>query len=401
MLPASLSSGKLKDRAEPSLSNCAVAYKNVRRSPSQISLDTISIDSSLLEEQFLDSDGSESLLLLVKDACIDDASVISLKEASIDQSPAESANEAFGTDGCGRISPDVCSTASHSVEQIPGDLVSVLVFNVFGVNCAIDVKGEDTTVSFQINQVLPKQHGNISVRQYLSNRSLDRHQSSMTQECKKELPEVSLRLENGPSAGVHSPLAAQNGFLECMIKNFNSEFLVSSLTNLGVFLEDDVPADIIPMKIEIMGTRINLKDDNPCRDQSAHDPLPVELFIDQLIVSRNDDGRFCIGGAQFSSQKLPNSEITKQTVLSCLKCDESKEVRCVSQSTQTVPKDQTATGQSDVGVNNSAVGCSVNTEKLLLEENECLKQELAKTKLALAEAHMEKDDLLQQIRRVN
>lgn len=50
--------------------------------------------------------------------------------------------------------------------------VSVLVFNVFGVNCAIDVKGEDTTVSFQINQVLPKQHGNISVRQYLSNRSL-------------------------------------------------------------------------------------------------------------------------------------------------------------------------------------------------------------------------------------
>lgn len=40
------------------------------------------------------------------------------------------------------------------------------------------------------------------------------------------------------------------------------------------------------------------KDDNPCRDQSAHDPLPVELFIDQLIVSRNDDGRFCIGGEE-------------------------------------------------------------------------------------------------------
>ncbi|XP_078275967.1 bridge-like lipid transfer protein family member 3B isoform X3 [Rhinoraja longicauda] len=367
VLPASLSSSKLKDRAEPTLSNCAVAYKNVRRSPSQISLDTISIDSGLLEEQFLDSDGSESLLLLVKDACIDDASVISLKEASIDQSPAESANGAFGTEGCGRISPDVCSTASQSVEQTPGDLVSVLVFNVFGVNCAIDVTGEDTTVSFQINQVLPKQHGNISVRQYLSNRSLDRHQPSLTQECKKESPEVSLRLENGPSAGVHSPLAAQNGFLQCMIKNFNSEFLISSLTNLGVFLVDDVPADIIPMKIEIMGTRINLKDDNPCRDQSVHDPM---LFIDQLIVSRNDDGRFCIGAAQFSSQKLPNSEITKQTVLSCLKCDESKEVRCVSQSTQTVPKDQPAAGQLDLGVNNSAVGCSVNTEKQQTQDTE-------------------------------
>lgn len=64
-------------------------------------------------------------MFIFSDACIDDASVISLKEASIDQSPAESANEAFGTDGCGRISPDVCSTASHSVEQIPGDLVNM------------------------------------------------------------------------------------------------------------------------------------------------------------------------------------------------------------------------------------------------------------------------------------
>ncbi|XP_051890061.1 UHRF1-binding protein 1-like isoform X2 [Pristis pectinata] len=400
VLPQSLSSGKLKDRVEPSLSNCAVAYKNVRRSPSQISLDTISIDSSLLEEQFLESDGNESLLLLVKDACIDDTSVVSLKEASIDQSPAESANGAFRTEDCGRISPDVCSTASQSVEQTPGDLVSVMVFNVFGVSCAIDVKGEDTAVSFQINQVIPNQHGNISVRQYLSNRSMDRHQSSLTQECRKESPEVSVRLEGGPSAAVHSPLAVQNGFLQCMIKNFNSEFLISSLTNLGTFLEDEAPADIIPMKIEITDTRINLKDDNPCREQLAHDPLPVELFIDHLIVSRNDDGRFCIGGAQFSSQNLANSGITKQTVLSCLKCDESKEVRCVSQSTQTVAKDQLAPAQSDLGVINSAAE-SVNREKLLLEENECLKQELAKAKLALAEAQMENDSLLHQIKRVN
>ncbi|XP_062928608.1 UHRF1-binding protein 1-like isoform X3 [Mobula hypostoma] len=394
MLAQSLSSGKLKDRAEPSLPNCAVTYKNVRRSPSEISLDTVSIDSSLLEEQSLENDGNESLPWSLKDAGIDDTSVVSLKEASIDQSPAESANGAFGTENCGRISPDVCSTASQSVEQAPGDLVSVMVFNVFGVSCAFDVKGEDTAVSLQINQVIPSQHGNISVRQYLSNRSLDRHQSSLIQECKKELPEVSLRLEGGPSAAVHSPLAVQNGFLQCIVKDFNSEFLISSLTNLGIFLEDEVPADIIPMKIEITDSKIKLKDDNPCREQPTHDPLPVELMIDHLIVSRNDDGRFCIGGAQFSSQTQANNGNTKQTILSCLKSDESKEVRFMSQSTQTDPKDQFAPEQSEAGN-------SVTREKLLLEENECLKQELAKTKLALAEAQMENDSLLQQIKRVN
>uniref|UniRef100_UPI00398EFD82 bridge-like lipid transfer protein family member 3B isoform X1 n=1 Tax=Pristiophorus japonicus TaxID=55135 RepID=UPI00398EFD82 len=397
VLPQSVSSGKLKDRSQPSLTNCPVVYKNIRRSPSQISLDTISIDSSLLEEQFLESDGNESL----KDACIDDASIISLKEASIDQSPAESANGAFGTEDCGRVSPDVYSAASQSVEESPGDLVSVMVFNVFGINCAIDVKGEDTAVCLQVNQVIPNQLGNVSVRQYLSNRSMDRHQASMKQEHRKELPEVSLRLEGGPSAAVHSSLAVKNGFLQCIIKNFKSEFLMSSLTNLGTFLEDEVPADIIPMKIEITDTRINLKDDNSRRDQPARDPLPMELFIDNLIVRRSDDGTFCIGGAQRSSQNPANSESTKQTVLSCLKCDELKEVRYVAQSTQTVPKKPRPPGQSDLGVIKSATGCSVNREQLLLEENECLKRELAKAKMALAEAQMEKDSLMHQIKRVN
>ncbi|XP_067860955.1 UHRF1-binding protein 1-like isoform X1 [Heptranchias perlo] len=400
-LPQSVSSGKLKDRAQPSLTNCPVVYKNVRRSPSQISLDTISIDSNLLEEQYLESDGNESLLLLEKDACIDDASVISLKEASIDQSPAESANGAFGTEDCGRVSPDVCSAASQSVEESPGDLVSVMVFNVFGINCTIDVKGEDAAVCLQVNQVIPNQLGNVNVRQYLSNRSMDRHQSSLAQEHRKESPEVSLRLEIGPSAAVHSSLAVKNGFLQCMIKNFNSEFLMSSLTNLGIFLEDEVSADIIPMKIEVTDSKINLKDDSPRRDQSACDPLPVELFIDNLIMRRSDDGTFCIGGAQLSSQNPANNEFTKQTVLSCLKCDESKEVRYVSQSTQTVPKKPRPPGQSDLGVIKSAAGYSVNREQLLLEENECLKQELAKAKVALAEAQMEKDSLIHQIKRVN
>ncbi|XP_043569586.1 UHRF1-binding protein 1-like isoform X1 [Chiloscyllium plagiosum] len=400
VLPQSISSGKLKDRAQPSFTNYPVVHKNVRRSPSQISLDTLSIDSSLLEEQFLESDANESFLLLERAACIDDASVISLKEASIDQSPAESANGAFGSEDCGRMSPDVCSAASQSVEESPGDLVSVMIFNLFGINCAIDVKGEDTAVCLQVNQVIPKQLGNVNIRQYLSNRSMDRHQSSVTQEHRKELPEVSLRLESGPSAAVHSSLAVKNGFLQCSVKNFNSEFLMSSLTNLGTFLEDEAPADIIPMKIEITDTQINLTDDSPRHDLSAHEPLPIKLFIDNLIVRRSDDGTFCIGGVQLSSQNSANSKYTKQTVLSCLKCHESKEVRYVSQFTQTDVVKSNLPGQPDHGIKSTA-GSSTDREQLLLEENECLKQELAKAKIALADAEMEKDRLIHQIKRVN
>ncbi|XP_007905913.1 UHRF1-binding protein 1-like [Callorhinchus milii] len=391
--------GRLKEHSQSSLSNCPVVYKHVKRTPSQNSLDNISIDSNTLEDP-LEMDGNESLLLLEKDGSVDDNSVISLKEETFDQSPAESAHGAHGTEDYGRVSPDICSAASQSVEESSGDLVSVMVFKAFGINCGIDVKGEDAAVYLQINQVLPNQLGNVSVRQYLSNRSMDRQTSTQIPEHRKEIPEVNLRLEIGPTTAVHSPLAVKSGFLQCKIEKFKSEFLMSSLTNLGKFLEDEVSSDIIPMKIEITDTRINLKDDNLQGDPSAHDPMLVELLIDDLIIQRNDKGTFCIGGTQVPKQNLPNGKATK-TVLSCLKCDESEKISYVSQSTQTPPEKPCPPGQRDTKESKSSAGYSFHGREQLLDENECLKQELAKTKMALAEAQMEKDSLIHRLKSFN
>lgn len=78
-------------------------------------------------------------------------------------------------------------------------------------------------------------------------------------EISQTQPEVSLRFEIGPSAAVHSPLAVQNGFFHMLVHSYHAELLTSSLSSLGLFLEDEVIPEVIPMKIEIVDAKITLK----------------------------------------------------------------------------------------------------------------------------------------------
>ncbi|XP_064417930.1 UHRF1-binding protein 1-like isoform X3 [Latimeria chalumnae] len=389
----SLSSGKLRERSQPFLSSFSVSYKTVKRSPSLHSLDTISIDSNILEEQLLESDGSDSLSLLEKNVGFEDI----LSEN--DQSPAECANEALGNEDYGAVSPDAISAASESVQETSKDLMSVVVFKILGLNCGVDVRGENTAVGLQINQVIPHQLGNVSVHQYLSKRSMGSdHKSS--QACEKPSPEIRLRLERGPNAAVFSPLAAENGFLQCKLESFSAEFLTSSLLNLGKFVEDDCVAEVIPMKIEISNTRIHLKDDSPRLNPSAPEPVPTELRIDQLLVKRSDDGSFCIEGAHtFCQNVAQNISSSEAENMARFNSKEPKRVTCVSQATQTSPEKPFPPDKSPAKQVKSPTrkATTINKDQLL-DENECLKQELAKTKMALAEAQMEKDSLLHKIK---
>lgn len=361
-LPQSISSGRLMQGK--SQSSFSVTYKNMKKSPSLQSLDDVSIDSYLMED-------CDTYSLLERD----DVSISGFKEALSEQN-SEGASVILADEA---QSPDAISAASQSIDEPTKDLVSVLVLKVHSVCCSLDLKGDDTAVALEVGRIRPNQLGNVSLRQYLSNRSLGSGSRSDPNTVLL-VPEVQVRLESGPGAAVHSPLAEQNGFLQCRVQALSADFLMTSLRNLAFFLEDDSTSQVLPMEITIKDTHINLKDDGPRDNASEQEATPIALHINDLLIHRQDDGSFSIGEAE----RAPDSKLQKAGPVNDSRLSSVPElpisVASEPKATQTAPLSPTIPTPS-------------KREQLLIEENECLKLELSKAKMALAEAQMEQDSL--------
>ncbi|XP_028255135.1 UHRF1-binding protein 1-like isoform X2 [Parambassis ranga] len=107
-----------------------------------------------------------------------------------------------------------------------------------------------------------------------------------------------------------------------------------------------------PRQPGIRDTHVNLKDDGPCDNPSDSETSPITLHMD---IHRRDDGSFSIGVDKVAESKP------------------KKAGSVVDSSLNPVPE---------------------TAPKILIEENECLKLDLSRAKMALAEAQMEKDSLL-------
>ncbi|XP_070404652.1 bridge-like lipid transfer protein family member 3B isoform X3 [Nothobranchius furzeri] len=354
----------MRDRSQSSFS---VSYKNMKKSPSLQSLDNISIDSSLLE------DGDTYSLDR------DDVSISGFKDTVSEQSATEAAT---GPEQEGGVSPDSVSAASQSIDEPTKDTVSVLVLKVHSVCVSMESVGESSAVALEVGKITPSQLGNVSLRQYLSNRSLAGGDTNSASNQTNNSPEVRARLESGPCVAAHSPLAMRNGFLQLHLHGYHASFVMSTLRNLALFLEDDSASQVLPMEISVRDTHIDLKDDGPC-DPADSERSPISLHVDSLIIHRRDDGSYSVGADAAAEAKSKKANLLTDSSLSAVPETVSSVCR-ISKATQTQTP-PTSSGPSA-------------KEKILMEENECLKVELSRTKMALAEAQMEKDSLLHRIK---
>uniref|UniRef100_A0A673A3Y9 Uncharacterized protein n=1 Tax=Sphaeramia orbicularis TaxID=375764 RepID=A0A673A3Y9_9TELE len=340
----------MRDRSQSSFS---VSYKNMKKSPSLQSLDNISIDSYLMED-------GDTYSLLERGA----------------------ANSMHSVPAADDVDYNFWINFVCALPQ-----VSVLVLKVQSVCVGMEVVGESTAVALEVGQVTPSQLGNVSLRQYLSNRSLGKNKSAYTVtviHLGLHSPEVCARLESGPCAAARSPLAERNGFLQLRLHGYQASFLMSTLRNLALFLEDYSAPQVLPMEISVRDTHINLKDDGPRDNPSDSEPSPITLHVDSLIIHRRDDGSFSIGGSKHKLKlhtHMPDISTPTSALIHSYVTSYKLGVVCgIPKATQTQALPTSPQPSS--------------REKLLVEENECLKVELSRAKMALAEAQMEKDSLL-------
>ncbi|XP_062997535.1 bridge-like lipid transfer protein family member 3A [Elgaria multicarinata webbii] len=342
-------------------------FFTMKRTASQHSFDTSSLDGSCPEDRLsVDSDGSDGFVMLMdSEPSLDPLTPGHLPQilddADIRTSPV--ADEEKG-------STYINSSASLSGQDSSHHLASVFVLKMNEVNCVIQTKGDDITLALQVMELTPEHLGNINLWHYLQSDSTGDPNSERPAniETSQTQPEVCLRYEVGPSAAVHSPLAVQNGFLHMLVHSYHAELLTSCLSSIGPFLEDEVIPEIIPMKIELVDTKITLKDDSPRVYPTSPGPIPIVLAVGHIVVCCNDDGVFVITAAQgegSSVQKSLQKHLKKQRI----------------------PVEKI-----------SAVSAGPNDE-VQLKEVPALERELQVTKKALAEANLDKVRLLQEIRK--
>ncbi|KAJ8257464.1 hypothetical protein GJAV_G00185880 [Gymnothorax javanicus] len=275
----------------------------MKQSPSQHSFDSAVMDGSLPDDGLsMDSDASDNFIILDSESGLES---MRLESAPfLPAAPSSCPSPAPGTEG--ESSADLSSSLSQSTEDMAQDMASVLLLQLSAVGCVVDTKGEDLVVALEAQDLVPRQLGNRRVSELLgvgTQVGSPPHRPPMDPTAgvwkgPKEAPAMGMRVEMGPSAARHSPLSESMGFLDIRVSGCEGQLLASTLATLGPFLEDELSADVQPMRVLLDRTRITLKDDGPKIYPTAPQPVPVVFALEQVVLERADDGVFWLRGSQ-------------------------------------------------------------------------------------------------------
>nr|XP_055043584.1 bridge-like lipid transfer protein family member 3A [Misgurnus anguillicaudatus] len=287
--------------------------QSIKHSPSQNSYDSAILEGSLADDGLsIDSDISENFVILMDS----ESGVESLRPNGMAVNSGSCVSPAPGTEG--GSSADLSSSLSQSTEDIVQDTYSVLVLCLSRMGCLAEKRGEDTVVALEARELVPKQLGNHKVTELLAGQTLMQAGSTSPSaplspgpralSCP---PAAALRLEMGPCASRHSPLSESVGFIEMCLTGCRAELLASTLNTLGPFLEDELKADIQPMRLWLQETAITLKDDGPRVYPTAPQSVPVLFSLDGIVLERLDDGILRLRPAARSQSGMADQSCSK------------------------------------------------------------------------------------------
>ncbi|XP_019907544.3 UHRF1-binding protein 1 isoform X2 [Esox lucius] len=306
-----------EQRPEEASPLASLRLQSMKQSLSQHSFDSAILDGSLPDDHLsVDSDISENFVLLMDGnspkiqsvsstpSTMDSKRTLYQKKSDVESTMRPSSTSGPVTGGASPAlgteegsSADLSSSLSQSIEDIAQDAASVLLLLLSGTACVVDMKGGDLVVAAEALDLTPRQMGNVRVSDLLAGLVPGGSHVGQRQGC-GAAPVVGMRVEMGPSAARHGALSALVGHLELGVQGCRAELLASTLATLGPFLEDELSADIQPMRIHLDNVTITLKDDGPKVYPTAPQPQPVTFTVEQVVLERSDDGRLTIRGGE-------------------------------------------------------------------------------------------------------
>ncbi|KAF7989984.1 hypothetical protein HCN44_008658 [Aphidius gifuensis] len=192
------------------------------------------------------------------------------------------------------------------------DISSAIKFELFKIQVVQQSLGFSTAIKVQLDKIDCKESSSIpwnEIQKKFTSRSKgwsEKQQSNV--DCNTC---VKIRLTRDIKSGVqiediknakkksdaNSLMALFDNNLKAKIDDVNLTMSMSSLIGLIDLVEDEVIPDPLPMEIFIENTKIKLNEDRPCTNITSPGPVPINLDISNLNVSRNESGIFQLNAA--------------------------------------------------------------------------------------------------------
>ncbi|ERL88604.1 hypothetical protein D910_05989 [Dendroctonus ponderosae] len=214
------------------------------------------------------------------------------------------------------------STSDHSLTSScrRKDLVCLATLKLTNVEFLQQSRGYSSSVKIQLGSILSEECSSIPWDEFQGKFSMRSRGWSENPETSASSPKVRLRLDHtlalsSASLLSHYELTDKNSmkkvFVECLVvevKDLALNLNMSTATGLADFVEDEIIPIPLPLKISVENVSVHLIEDRPPVNITSPGPVPIDLNVSELYITRNEDGVFTVTNQRPANRKLRSSE---------------------------------------------------------------------------------------------
>ncbi|XP_074662051.1 bridge-like lipid transfer protein family member 3B [Tubulanus polymorphus] len=275
----------------------------------------ISDDSSVISE-----DWDSSSLKSGMSSDDEDFVVLGLSEydkvaPAFSPKPRASSETESSFDESDRISEKTLNTEQNHSNNDSQKML-VVTYRIHHTELIAQIINEDMSLKLQLQHIQPCVHGDLNPDEFITQFMMNSREKGCTPPRLDYFP-VKLRFDSGPSVVGEAPPSGddEKGCMDVRIDDYALKLPMSALIGMLELMEDEVLPSIFPMNININNVQLSLQEDRPLAYTTTPDPIPIDLFIQQAVIRRTDDGLFTIEAASDVSTNQ-NDRLTRSASLS-------------------------------------------------------------------------------------